>query len=307
MKARLDKRPAIARIREVLAYDPVSGVLTWRITSGRAIAGREAGSFDKTTGYIRVRIDGMFLLAHHVAWAIVEGFWPERVDHRHGKEAGNGWANLRLCTPSQNRANTAIPSHNTSGVKGVCFHKATSKWQAQIGVNGKTAHLGIFATKEEAAEAYAKAAREHFGEFARLDPLPPVKPIERAPIAPRRTKGRPTAEEVRAALHYDPATGLLRWGEAGKVAGQLTEKGYIRVGLFRRQYGAHVLIWVIMTGEWPKHFIDHDNNVRSDNRWSNLREATQSQNIANTRRGAKNTSGYKGVSLEKSSGRWAAY
>ena len=73
-------------------------------------------------------------------------------------------------------------------------------------------------------------------------------------------------------------------------------------------YGAHVLIWVWMTGEWPSVEIDHENLKRADNRWSNLREATHSQNMANGRKYRNNTSGYKGVFWEnrKSPKKWRA-
>lgn len=281
MKTNLENRPSIERIREVLAYEPDTGILRWKISSGRAFAGNEAGHLDKKTGYIRVRIDGCFIQAHHCAWAIVEGYWPERLDHRRGKEAGNGWDNLRLATQSQNMGNINAPAHNTSGIKGVSFHKATGKWQAQINVNRKRVSLGVFASKEDAAAAYATAAADHFGEFARTEDGPTV-----VPRAPRRTtvrtagpRRRPTVEEVRSSLVYDKQSGDLRWGFGGAIAGQLTKDGYIRVGLFGKQYYAHVLAWVVVKGEWPTLVIHHDDTVRSNNRWVNLFQVPQSENI----------------------------
>lgn len=165
MKANLANRPSIARIREVLAYDSETGILTWRISFRRAIAGREAGNFDPAIGYHRLRIDGVAILSHHVAWALVKGYWPEEIDHVHGRQAGNMWSNLREATRSQNMGNTGLPANNKSGFKGVSFHRSTGKWQAQIGINGKRTSLGVYDTKEAAAEAYAKAAKEHWGEF----------------------------------------------------------------------------------------------------------------------------------------------
>lgn len=168
MKANLANRPSIERVRELLTYEPDTGILRWRVTLGsRAAAGQEAGGVDKSTGYHRVVIDKRLLLSHHVAWAWTTGEWPTQVDHVHGKEAGNGWKNLRVSTQSQNMANAGIFSHNTSGFKGVSWHKVTGKWQSQIRVKGKQMCLGFYATKEEAAEAYAAAATKHFGEFAR--------------------------------------------------------------------------------------------------------------------------------------------
>ena len=62
-----------------------------------------------------------------------------------------------------------------------------------------------------------------------------------------------------------------------------------------------------MTGEWPTLKIDHKNNIRDDNRWENLREATQSQNIANAISSGRNKSGYRGVSYMATSGAWGAW
>lgn len=167
MKTRLDKRPSIERLRENIVYDPITGILTWRVTSGRAIAGRPAGGVDKSTGYHRARVDGFLILSHHIAVALMTGFWPERVDHRHVKDAGNAWSNLRLATQSQNLANRGAQPKSVTGVKGVSYHSATGKWQSQIGVEGKNHYLGVFDTVEEAKAVYDAAALVHFGEFAR--------------------------------------------------------------------------------------------------------------------------------------------
>lgn len=170
MKANLANRPPIARVREVLDYDTVTGVLTWKITLGsRAMKGRVAGNIDPSTGYHRTRVDGFYILSHHIAWAIVHGVWPVQLDHVRGKEAGNGLDNLRPSNQVQNMGNMGKPKHNTSGLKGVSFHKATGKWQAQIRENGVNIGLGVYSTKEEAHEAYLAAAKKHFGEFARAE------------------------------------------------------------------------------------------------------------------------------------------
>ena len=122
-----------------------------------------------------------------------------------------------------------------------------------------------------------------------------------------------TAERLRSLLIYDPATGIFtrrvsRQGfHAGTQAGVIHKaSGYVYIGVDRKRYRAHRLAWLYMTGEWPVE-IDHDNTIRSDNRWSNLREATRSQNNANAQRRADNTSGHKGVSWVARVNRWRAY
>lgn len=85
------------------------------------------------------------------------------VDHRNGNSRDNRRCNLRPATARQSSESRGVPSSNTSGVKGVCFHKASGKWRAEV--NRK--HLGLFATKEEAEVVRKKAAEEMHGEFVR--------------------------------------------------------------------------------------------------------------------------------------------
>mgnify|MGYP001579989416 CR=1 FL=1 len=77
--------------------------------------------------------------------------------------------NLRICTNSQNGMNRKLNNNNTSGHKGVHWHKFSKTWHARILMCKKRKHLGQFDTKKEAAIAYNKAAKEFFGEFARLN------------------------------------------------------------------------------------------------------------------------------------------
>ncbi len=63
-------------------------------------------------------------------------------------------------------------------------------------------------------------------------------------------------------------------------------------------------MWLIITGEWPEGRLDHINRVKSDNRWCNLREATNSQNLMNRYAPKNNTSGYKGVTLRQANQKW---
>jgi hypothetical protein len=90
------------------------------------------------------------------------------VDHIDGNITNNHVSNLRWATRAENSANSKITNRNTSGFKGVCFDKRTNKWKAQISINSKIKHIGLFDTPEEAYEAYKKAATEFHGEFARF-------------------------------------------------------------------------------------------------------------------------------------------
>lgn len=99
------------------------------------------------------------------------------VDHKDGNGLNNTRGNLRLATHSQNRHNSTMPSNNTSGFKGVSWHKRHRKWYAHATVNGKSKHIGHYDTPEDAARAYDAVVREIHGEFARPNfPLDGDKP-----------------------------------------------------------------------------------------------------------------------------------
>lgn len=157
---------SLDRLQSLLSYDPATGEWTWLVSRGRVSAGQKAGAESK--GYLVVGIDGRLYKAHVMAWFYMTGEWPSGdVDHSDVDPLNNRWVNLRPATRSQNCGN--IPPHhdNTSGFKGVAWHKQRGKWRAQGCVNGKTKHLGLFVSKEKARAAYAEWAASAFGEFAR--------------------------------------------------------------------------------------------------------------------------------------------
>ncbi len=90
----------------------------------------------------------------------------ERGDHWDHNLLNNQRENLRVCTVEQNAANRKLPSHNTSGFKGVSWREAVHKWDVRIMANGKSTFIGLFNSKEEGALAYDAKARELHGQFA---------------------------------------------------------------------------------------------------------------------------------------------
>ncbi len=162
-----EKRVTADRLRELLSYDPSTGLFTWLLSTGnRAPVGAVAGSVGK--GYVDIRIDQRLYKAHRLAWLYMTGEWPEQqIDHRDLNRANNRWDNLRVATNSQNHANTRAQSNNRSGFKGVSWSKAANKWMAQIVRDRCHTYLGLFDTPEDAHAAYCVAAERLFGEFAR--------------------------------------------------------------------------------------------------------------------------------------------
>ena len=92
----------------------------------------------------------------------------ELTDHVSGDKLDNRRTNLRIATNAQNLRNRGKQRNNTTGFKGVAWHRTSEKWTAQIVVNGKKMHLGYFTTPEAAHAAYCIAARELHGEFANI-------------------------------------------------------------------------------------------------------------------------------------------
>lgn len=92
-----------------------------------------------------------------------------QVDHINGNKLDNRSANLRWATRSQNQANTGLRKTNSSGYKGVYWHKEKGRWRAMISFEGRLRHIDYYDTAEEAARAYDAAAIELFGEFAVLN------------------------------------------------------------------------------------------------------------------------------------------
>lgn len=158
------------RLKELLHYDPITGVFTWRVRrGGRAVAGSVAGTIGKD-GYVRIFVDGVSQYAQRLAFLYMEGRFPPVIsEHRNLNPSDNRWENLRPATHSQNGMNKPARSDNKLGVKGVIKTKS-GKFQSEIGFAGKRVYLGLFSTLAEASAAYDAAADVHHGEFARHAP-----------------------------------------------------------------------------------------------------------------------------------------
>jgi hypothetical protein len=159
--------PSQERLNELLSYDQSSGILCWRVTRNTAKAGTII-SRKVAAGHIGVNIDGRPYLAHRIIWKMMTGRDPyEGIDHADGVMTNNKWANLREATHSQNMSNTKTPVTNTSGVKGVHFHRRKKKWAASIMSNKRSFHLGYFDRIEDAKLVIDDAREKYHGEFAR--------------------------------------------------------------------------------------------------------------------------------------------
>lgn len=155
-----------SRVRELLDYDPATGVFRWKIARrGFAAAGDVAGGPNTRGLYWAIRVDGRRYRAHRLAWLYVYGSWPPgHLDHKDMVKWNNKVDNLRPATRSQNGGNRSRYANNRSGYK--CVREHHGKWAARIQINGAGVHLGVFETPEMAHAAYVAKAKEVFGEFA---------------------------------------------------------------------------------------------------------------------------------------------
>lgn len=113
-----------------------------------------------------------------------------------------------------------------------------------------------------------------------------------------------TQKRLKELLKYDRATGVFtrridsgkRW-KSGEVAGWTHKhNGYVYIRVDGREYFAHRAAWLYVTGEWPSKDIDHIDGEKTNNRFANLREVSESVNAENQKRAHKDTrSGVLGV------------
>lgn len=178
----MDKQDLLTpeELRKILEYNPATGKLFWRERSveffndgkqsaqhncaawnGR-FANKEAFTADHNEGYRQGRIFSRVYLAHRVIWAMVYGEWPEeQIDHINGVRDDNRIENLRAVTNQENGKNKKLSKNNTSGVIGVYWYKPTRKWRAEIKINNRRVHLGLFTKKDDAIAARKAAEAEH--------------------------------------------------------------------------------------------------------------------------------------------------
>lgn len=164
-----------SRLRELLDYDPVTGVFRWKPQKDKPRkwnsrwSGKIAG-WAATTGYWMVSIDRRDYIASRLAWLHMTGEWPLLfLDHKDGNRTNNRIENLRPATKAENAQNLKVFKNNTSGFHGV--HRSgrrTMPWKSEICTNGRRIHLGRFKTPEEAHAAYLSAKQKHH----RFQPTP---------------------------------------------------------------------------------------------------------------------------------------
>lgn len=127
-----------------------------------------------------------------------------------------------------------------------------------------------------------------------------------------------SAKRLRELVIYSPGNGEFHWridrpsgngaikAKAGARTGTVNSRGYEIIVIQYKYYLAHRLAWLYMTGSWPIR-IDHVDGNPANNRWVNLREASQSLNVARGRTQKNRSAGRKGTWYDRGTGRWQSY
>ena len=112
-----------------------------------------------------------------------------------------------------------------------------------------------------------------------------------------------TQDRLKTVLDYNPETGIWIWKLhyfirlVGERAGRRTTAGYRQIQIDGKLYYEHRLAFLYMLGRWPKEHVDHINGIKNKNEWTNLREATRTENQYNKSYAKKNKLKIKGVHL----------
>lgn len=159
----MKKELTAERLRELLSYDPATGLFMRHDMRGASKKGWMQGSAN-ASGHLVMGVAGKTYLGHRLAWLWVHGVWPtHEIDHINGNPADNRLVNLRDVPKSINMQNLkqARSDNKTSGLLGATLHKPSGRWVAQLSVGGKKILHKHFDTAQQAHDAYLLAKRQH--------------------------------------------------------------------------------------------------------------------------------------------------
>lgn len=153
--------PTQERLKELLEYDPETGIFIWSKNASSNVSGKQAGGrHSEKEAYVRIKVDGHHYLAHRLAWVWMTGNDPGglSIDHKDGDPSNNSFENLRLADEYQQGANKQR--------RDVRYFPRINKWVARLQHQGTRHYLGVHLTKEDALRVIEEKRRELLKEFA---------------------------------------------------------------------------------------------------------------------------------------------
>ena len=150
-------------------FEYIDGCLFYKTRPARRIhVGDKAGCVN-SCGYLNVEINHKCYGIHRLIFMMFNGYLPEEIDHIDGNTLNNKIENLREANRQENCLNRKKRSNNTSGVKGVYWHKKCNKWQVSLSVNKKLRYFGLFKDFDLAVTKANELRSKHHGEFANFN------------------------------------------------------------------------------------------------------------------------------------------
>lgn len=154
----------LAKMRDSMTVR-ADGCVMWTKNPSKSIPAMSVAGWSDEHGYRCIRFGNRLIFAHHVAWYLSHGDWPDRsIDHIDGDKSNNRPDNLRLASHAENMRN--MKKRDRALPHGVDFHTLTGKYRARIKVGHRTVYLGIYSSVEGAADARRAAELEYHGDFA---------------------------------------------------------------------------------------------------------------------------------------------
>ena len=155
-----------AEVKEIFDYSD-DGEFIWKANRANVKAGDVAG-YRRKDGYKVLCIHYKKWLLHRLVYLWHKGVLPDYLDHIDGNPRNNRIENLRECSLSQNQQNRRMGRDNSSGIKGVSWHKYSQKWRATIRYNKEQVHLGFFDDINKASEVIKEYRAKMHGEFCKF-------------------------------------------------------------------------------------------------------------------------------------------
>lgn len=155
------------QLLQVLHYNPITGIFTWKVGKRGTLVGSRAGHQHKAKTYRHLSVNGKSYMEHRLAYFYYYGVWPkDKIDHIDHDKTNNAINNLREANTCENNSNVKMTKRNTSGYKGVSWSKKRSKWKCVVGHKKRYYCIGFYTCPIEAAKAYDSKAIELHGDYA---------------------------------------------------------------------------------------------------------------------------------------------